>query len=201
DTWRGVASLPTAVAQFGITVAGGLNTAEPLQLVHVVSGNAGSEAAPSVLGGGSIVQRFQPDPTGPGTWSAFTVPGLTPRRNHGAATALRGVQSRIFVVGGQDAGGTVLTSVEEYTAQAVVAIGPTTPAGAPFFGPHPPRTSLPAARARFGIGGTLTTNQIYVFGGVDTTGADQTAVFEYSVANNTAAGVPGTPTGAWVTRC
>src|SRR5207247_2324293 len=132
DTWRTVATLPTAVAQFGITMAGGINTAEPLQLIHVVSGNTGSEAAPSVLGGGSIVQRFQPDPAGPGTWSAFTVPGLTPRRNHGAATALRGVQSRIFVIGGQDAGGTVLATVEEYAAQAVVAIGPTTPPGAPF---------------------------------------------------------------------
>lgn len=200
DTWRTVASLPTAVAQFGITVAGGINTAEPLQLIHVVSGNGSSEAAPSVVGGGSIVQRFQPAPTGPGTWSAFSVTGLTPRRNHGAATALRGVQSRIFIVGGQDAGGTVLATVEEYAAQAVVAIGPTTPPGAPFFGPHPPRTSLPAARARFGIGHTLTTNQIYVMGGVDGAGADQTTVFEYSVANNTASGVPGTPTGSWVIR-
>jgi hypothetical protein len=200
NTWRTVASLPTAVAQFGITVAGGINTAEPLQLVHIVSGNAGSEAAPSVVGGGSIVQRFQPDPNGPGTWSAFSVVGLTPRRNHGIATVLRGVQSRIFIIGGQDAGGTVIQTVEEYAAQAVVAIGPTTPPGAPFNGPHPPRTSLPAPRARFGIGSTLTTNQIYVAGGVDGGGTDQTAIFEYTPANNTAAGNPGTPTGAWVTR-
>jgi YVTN family beta-propeller protein len=41
NSWRTVASLPTAVAQFGITVAGGVNTAEPLQLIHVVSGNTG----------------------------------------------------------------------------------------------------------------------------------------------------------------
>jgi len=30
QVWRNVAALPTAVAQFGITVAGGVNTAEPL---------------------------------------------------------------------------------------------------------------------------------------------------------------------------
>src|SRR5207253_1669037 len=158
DTWRSVASLPTAVAQFGITVAGGINTAEPIQLIHVVSGNTGSEAAPSVANP-NPVQRFQADPSGPGTWSAFTLPGLTLRRNHGIATAIRGTQSRIFVIGGQDGGGTVLATVEEYAAQAVVAIGPTTPPGAPFPGPHPPQTSLNAGnsdvqtpRARFGIG-------------------------------------------------
>jgi len=201
DTWRTVASLPTAVAQFGITAAGGINTAEPLQLIHVVSGNAGTESAPSVTGGGSIVQRFQPDPVGLGTWSAFSVTGLTARRNHGAAAVLRGVQSRIFVIGGQDAAGTVLSTVEEYAAQAVVAIGPTTPAGAPFFGPHPARTSLPSPRARFGLGGSLSTSQIYVMGGIDGTGADQTSVFEYTAANNGGtAGNAGTPTGAWVTR-
>lgn len=188
NTWRTVASLPTPVAQFGITAAGGVNTAEPLQLIHVVSGNGSSEAAPSVVGGGSIVQRFQPDPAGPGTWSAFTVSGLTPRRNHGAATALRGVQSRVFVIGGQDAGGTVLATVEEYLAQAVVAVAT-------------PHTALPAPRASFGIGSTLSSNQIYVAGGVDGTGADQTSVFEYTVANNgPTAGPPGTPSGAWVTR-
>ncbi|MEA3209593.1 MAG: hypothetical protein QOE70_2650 [Chthoniobacter sp.] len=200
DTWRSVATLPTATAQFGITVSGGINTAEPLQIIHVVSGNAGSESAPSVLGGSSIVQRFQPDPDGAGTWTPFAVSGLTPRRNHGAATALRGVQSRVFVIGGQDAGGTVLATVEEYAAQAVAAIGPTTPPGPPFFGPHPPRTSLPAPRALFGIGSSLSTNQIYLIGGVDNTGTDQAIIFEYSVANNTATGNPGTPTGAWVNR-
>ncbi len=201
NTWRTVASLPTPTAQFGITVAGGINTAEPLQLIHVVSGNGSTEAAPSVIGGGSIVQRFQPDPNGPGTWSAFSVAGLTPRRNHGIATALRGVQSRVFIVGGQDAGGTVLGTVEEYTAQAVIAIGPTTPAGSPFFGPHPARTSLPAARARFGIGSTLSTNQIYVAGGVDGAGTEQTTIFELTIANNgPAAGNAGNPTGVWVTR-
>ena len=94
----------------------------------------------------------------------------------------------------------MLATVEEYTAQAVVAIGPTTPPGAPFFGPHPPRTSLPAPRARFGIGYTLSSNQIYVMGGVDGAGADQATIFEYTPSNNTGAGNPGTPTGSWVNR-
>jgi hypothetical protein len=73
-TWRTVASLPTALAQFGIAVAGGINTAEPLQLIHVVSGNTGSESAPSVANP-SPVQRFLPDPAGPGTWSADPLQG------------------------------------------------------------------------------------------------------------------------------
>jgi YVTN family beta-propeller protein len=65
NTWRTVASLPTAVAQFGITVAGGVNTAEPLQLVHVVSGNTASEGAASVANP-NPVQRFQAGPWRPG---------------------------------------------------------------------------------------------------------------------------------------
>ncbi len=187
DTWRTVASLPTAIAQFGITVAGGINTAEPLQLIHVVSGNTGSESGPSVANP-NPVQRFQADPAGPGTWSAFNPVGLTLRRNHGVAAVLRGVSSRVFIIGGQDASGTVLDTVEEYLAQAVTTVAT-------------PHTSLPAARARFAIAGTLSTQQIYVFGGVDGTGADQTSVFEYSVANNgPVAGPAGTPSGTWVTR-
>jgi hypothetical protein len=116
------------------------------------------------------------------------VTGLTPRRNHGAATALRGVQSRVFVIGGQDNAGTVLSTVEEYLAQAVV----------PVMTPH---TSLPGPRRNFGIGSSLSTNQIYVVGGVNDMGADQATVFEYTVANNgPVAGPPGTPSGSWVTR-
>jgi len=135
------------------------------------------------------VQRLQPDPVGPGTWTNFNVVGLTTRRNHGAATALRGAAMRIFVIGGQNAAGTVLDTVEEYTNAAVPAMVVT------------PHTSLPAPRARFGIGSTLTTNQIYVMGGVNGTGADQTTVFEYTIANNgPVAGPPGTPSGTWVTR-
>jgi hypothetical protein len=194
NTWRTVAALPTAVAQFGITAAGGINTAEPLQLIHVVSGNTGSEGTPSVANP-NPVQRFLPDSAGPGTWSGFNVTGLTLRRGLGAATALRGVQSRVFLIGGIDATGTVVATVEEYLAQAI-----TFPAGNP---PHTAITSLGilAPRANFGIGSTLTTNQIYVIGGVDNTGADQATVLEYTIANNGAvAGPAGNPSGAWANR-
>jgi hypothetical protein len=188
DSWRTVATLPTAVAQFGITVAGGVNTADPRQLIHVVSGNEGSEAVPAVAAT-ALLQRFQADPVGPGLWSTFNVTDVTPRRNHGAATALRGVAVRIFVIGGQNAAGTILDIVEEYTNATVPAAVLT------------PHTSLPAARARFGIGSTLSSNQIYVMGGVDAAGADQTSVFEYTIAvNGPVPGPPGTPSGTWITR-
>jgi hypothetical protein len=187
NTWRTVAALPTAVAQFGIAVAGGINTAEPRELIHVVSGNTGSEGAPSVANP-NPVQRFLADPAGAGAWTPFSPAGLTLRRNHGAAGVLRGVSSRVFVIGGQDAAGIVLDTVEEYTAQAVAVVAT-------------PHTSLPAARARFGIAGSLSGNQIYVAGGTDAAGADQTSVLEYTVAaNGLVPGPPGTPSGNWVTR-
>ena len=187
NTWRTVATLPTAVAQFGMTVAGGINTAEPRELIHIVSGNTGSEATPSVANP-NPVQRFQADPIGAGAWTTFNPAGLTLRRNHGAATGIRVVSSRVFVIGGQDAGGNVLTTVEEYQAQAVTLV-------------NTPHTSLPSARARFGIGFTLTSGQIYVIGGIDGTGLDQTTILEYSIGNNgPVVGPPGTPSGAWVTR-
>ena len=187
NTWRTVASLPTPVAQFGMATAGGINTAEPLQLVHVVSGNTASEGAPS-LANPNPVQRFQADPTGPGAWSVFNPAGLSLRRNHGAATALRGASSRIFVIGGQDAAGAVLDIVEEYVAQAVTLVAS-------------PHTPMPGGRARFGIGSTLSSNQIYVAGGVDGNGADNTSVLEYTVATQGAtAGPAGTPSGTWTTR-
>src|SRR5260370_33045803 len=64
-----------------------------------------------------------------------------------------------------------------------------------------PHTPLPAPRDRFGIASTLSSNQIYVVGGIDDTGADQSTILELSVANNgPAAGPPGTPSGAWLTR-
>jgi hypothetical protein len=188
DSWRTVASLPSAAAQFGITVAGGINTAEPLQLIHVVSGNKGSENVPVLDAVTATVQRFQADSSGSGIWSTFSPTGLTPRRNHGAATALRVVSSRIFVIGGQDIAGTVLDTVEEYQAQAVTLVGP-------------PHTALPTARARFGISNSLSTNQIYVIGGVDAAGTPQSDIFEYTVSSNgPVAGPPGTPSGAWVNR-
>ncbi len=189
QSWRTVASLPTAVAQFAITVAGGVNTAEPLQLIHVIGGNTGTEIAPSVVNP-NPVQRFQAgmDIFNIGVWSTFNPAGLTLRRNHGAATALRGVGSRIFIVGGQDVGGVVLDTVEEYLAQAVTMVAT-------------PHTNLPAPRSAFGIAGSLTTNQIYVIGGVDGSSALQNTILEYSIATNgPVAGPAGTPSGAWVTR-
>jgi hypothetical protein len=192
DTWRTVASLPTAAAEFGIATAGGNNTADSLQLIHVVSGNTGSEVAPSVVNA-NPVQRFQADPVGTGTWTGFAATGLTLRRNHGAAWVLRGVSNRIIVIGGQDAAGAVLTSVQELQ---------TTQGGAPNVTlVNTPHTDLPAARARFGIGSSLSTNQVYIAGGVDGAGTDQTAIFEYAVGNN--GGVPGpagTPSGLWTQR-
>jgi YVTN family beta-propeller protein len=187
NTWRTVATLPTAVGQFGITVAGGVNTAEPLELIHVVSGNTGTENTPSVVNA-NPVQRFQADPAGTGTWTGFNPTGLTLRRNLGAATVFRGVASRVMVIGGEDGSG-VLDTVEEYTNAAVVAMVLT------------PHTALPAPRARFGIGSSRSTNQVYVIGGVDDLGADQSTVLELTVANNGAVpGPAGTPSGTWVTR-
>jgi mono/diheme cytochrome c family protein len=98
------------------------------------------------------------------------------------------VQSRIFVIGGNDGAGNVLATVEEYQAQAVTAV-------------LTPHTSLPSPRAHFGIASTLSTNQIYVFGGSDGTGPDQSTIFEYTIATNgPVAGPPGTPSGVWVQR-
>lgn len=187
NTWRTVAALPQGVAQFGVTVAGGINTAEPLQLIHVVSGNTGTAAVP-LLTNASPVQRFQADPAGNGTWTSFSPAGLTLRRNHGAATAFRGVTSRVFVIGGQDGSGAVLDTVEEYLAQAVTVVAT-------------PHTSLLAPRARFGISSSLSTNQVYVIGGVDNAGTPTDTVLEYTINTNGAtAGPPGTPSGVWGTR-
>ena len=189
DTWRTVASLPAAVAQFGIAVAGGINTADPNQLVHVSWGNVGSEGTPALAGATFSVQRFLADPVGTGVWTNFDVTGLTARRSHGLATALRGVSMRLFVIGGVDGTGAALDTVEEYTNAAVPAAVLT------------PHTSMPGPRADFGVGSSLSTNQIYVAGGDDGTGTDQTTVFEYSIANNgPVAGPAGTPSGTWVTR-
>lgn len=187
DTWRTVASLPVPVAQFGITVAGGHNTAESRQLIHVVSGNNASDATPN-LATLQPVQRFQADGAGPGIWSTFNPAGLTLRRNHGIATVLRGVQSRVFVIGGMDIANNVLDTVEEYQAQAVTMVAT-------------PHTNLPSPRASFGIASSLSTNQIYVVGGINNAFALQSTVLEYSPATQGAVvGPPGTPSGTWTTR-
>src|SRR5262249_13443916 len=126
-------------------------------------------------------------PGGSGTWSTFN-PGLTLRRNLGAATALRGVTSRVFVIGGESATGSALPTVEEYLAQAVTLV-------------TSGNTPLPSPHSQFGMGSTLTSNQIYVMGGIDDTGADQATILEYTVPNNgPTAGPPGTPSGSWATR-
>jgi YVTN family beta-propeller protein len=192
DTWRTVATMPTAVAQFGSTVAGGNNTADPQTLIHVVSGNSGSEAAPSVANP-NPVQRFLADPAGPGLWSTFNPIGLTLRRNHGCAWFLRIVSNRIAVIGGQDSTGAVLTSVQELQTTQNPTPNVTVVAT--------PHTDLPAARARFGIGATLTSNAIYIMGGIDSTGADQTTIFELATdINGPTPGPAGTPSGAFTTR-
>jgi hypothetical protein len=185
-----VASLPTATAQFGITVAGGHNTADPRQLVHVVSGNVGSEAVPAFANAADLrVQRFQADPVGLGTWTSFNVIGISQRFNLGAATVLRGVAARILVIGGQALGGAVIDNVDEYTNATVPAAVMTT------------HTVILDERAKFGVASSLSTNQVYVVGGIDGTLTEQTTVFEYTVANNGAvAGPPGTPSGTWVLR-
>src|SRR5262249_51358309 len=150
--------------------------------IHVVSGNTGSEAAPSVANP-NPVQRFLADPAGPGTWSGLAPSGLTLRRKLGAATAIRGVQSRIFGIGGHEAPGHGRADAEGDPALATA------------------HTPLPAARACFGIGSTLTTNQIYVVGGHDGGGADQSTVFEYTInTNGPTPGPAGTPSGVWATR-
>ncbi|MDB6174148.1 MAG: hypothetical protein JWL59_3459 [Chthoniobacteraceae bacterium] len=187
NKWRTVSSLPHAVAQFGVTVAGGINTAEPLQLIHVVSGNGSSENTPSVATAAPI-QRFAADPGGLGTWTTFNPAGITLRRYLGTATAIRGVTSRVFLIGGIDAAGNVLDTVEEYLAQAVTVVAT-------------PHTALPEPRARFGIAFSLSTNQIYVAAGINDSNADTTTLFEYTIAaNGPVAGPPGTPSGTWVNR-
>jgi DNA-binding beta-propeller fold protein YncE len=183
NTWRAAASLITPVAEFGTAVAGGNRQGEPLR-IHVVSGNTGTEAAPS-LANASLVQVF-PDATS-GGWLALN-PAITPRRLHGAANVLRGVSARVFVMGGRAEGGTTLDTVEEYRAADGVAVNSL-------------HTAMPAARARFGISRSLSTNQIYVIGGLDSSGQDMATVFEYTAGNNGAVpGPTGTPSGSWATR-
>lgn len=184
--WRTVEPLLTPVAQFGIAVAGGINAAEPLQLLHVVGGNTGAEAAPATATA-TQVQRFRADPNGDGVWTGFN-PGLINRFNHGAAAAVRGVTSRIFLFGGQSDADSFVITTEEYLAEAVTEVATL-------------HTALAAPLARFGIATSTTTNQIYIAGGVDDGGTPQAGVLEYTIANNgPVAGPAGTPSGAFVER-
>ncbi len=185
DTWRTVGSV-IARAQFGLTVTGGHNAAEPTQVVRIVGGNGGTEAAPA-LGSNALIQIFTPDPVGPGSLISSNA-GLAPRRLHGVATVLRGTSSRVFVIGGLDAAGTVLDTVEEFVAvgSSLVTVS---------------HTPLPAPRARFGVASVASSNQVLVVGGVDGAGADQTTILEYTPATNgPVPGTAGTPTGVWAAR-
>jgi hypothetical protein len=109
--------------------------------------------------------------------------------NHGAATVLRGTSSRVFVIGGQRADGSVVDGVDEYIASGISAL----------VSPHTP---LPGGgRTRFGISSSTSTNQVFVFGGLDSDGVAQTSILELSVATNgTIPGILGTPSGTWTQR-
>jgi DNA-binding beta-propeller fold protein YncE len=183
NKWRAAASLITPVAEFGIVVAGGNQVNEPMR-IHVVSGNTGTEAAPS-LANPSLVQTFPG--AAPAGWAALN-PAITPRRLHGAGALVRGVSARVFVIGGLADSGATLDSVEEYRAADGTVVGS-------------PHTAMPAARSRFGISRSLSTSQIYVIGGLNTAGEDTATVFEYTIGNNgPVAGPAGTPSGTWATR-
>jgi YVTN family beta-propeller protein len=192
DTWRTVAPLPVATAEFGIANNGPLNVGEPLAEVNVMCGNRGSIATPNVTG---AIFRYTPDPAGNGTWRTLTF-AFTPRRNLGGASIVRGVfPSHVFAIGGRDAAGTALATVESFAA-TTSQNAPTDPTSA-----VTPLTNLPQARHSFAIGTAV--NRIFVFGGVDAAGADTNTTFEYNAAANPAGGVagaPGTPSGVWAAR-
>lgn len=193
DTWRTVAAMPTATAEFGCAMTPRLNKGEPLSRIHVLGGNLSSEATPTVTGN---VFVFTPDPIGSGSWiqQAFSI---TPRRNLGAAAVLRGVlPNAVFAIGGRDQVGNALTTVESYvgTTSQAVPTNPTTLVLSPI-------TQLPAARHSFAIG--TADNRIYIMGGVDGAGADLSSVLEFNAGQNPAGGTPGaagTPAGNFTTK-
>jgi mono/diheme cytochrome c family protein len=193
DTWRTVLPLPAATAEFGIATPGLLNKGEPTQTVHVLGGNRGSIATPNVTG---ALLKFDADPNGQGAWTTlgFTI---TARRNLGAAAVVRGAfPFHVFALGGRNAAGAAVTTVESYVGTTTNAqqTDPTSLVATPI-------TQLPSALHSFGIG--TSNNRIYVFGGVNSAGADQTAVLELNPAANPAggtAGALGTPSGVFTTK-
>ncbi len=192
DSWRTVAPLPVATAEFAIANNGPLNVGEPVAEVNVMCGNRGSIQAPNVSG---AIFRYTPDPAGSGAWRTLTF-AFTPRRNLGGASIVRGVfPSHVFAIGGRDAAGVALATVESFAA-TTSQNAPTDPTAA-----VTPLTNLPQPRHSFAIGTAV--NRVFVFGGVDAAGADTTTTFEYNAAANPAGGVagaPGTPSGVWVAR-
>jgi hypothetical protein len=189
-TWRTVAPMPQAVAQAACCVAGGISTSEPLELMHVFSGNKSSEAAPLLLAGDTPafrLQRFQADAAGPGTWTTFN-PSRLARRLGGIAAVVKDSTTRIYLFGGIYADGNILTTVQQYSAQAVTNVIDT-------------MTSMPVPVAGFGIGVSATNNKIYIAGGVDASGTPRSDIFEYDIhVNGPVAGSTGSPSGAWTLR-
>ncbi len=182
-TWRAVGAMPVGVAFFGTTVAGGINAAEPTPTVHVVCGNSAADGAP--LAPLAQVMTFQANPNGPGTWASATPAGIPGLSHCGAATVLRGAASHVFLVGGLDVNGTPQRTVFDYAAQSLTAVATTI-------------TQLPVALSSFGIAGSLSTNQIYVMGGLDAAGIDTSTVLQLTPATNgPVAGALGTPSGAF----
>lgn len=190
DTWRNVAPLPVATAEFGIAVNGPLNVGEPISEVNVLCGNRGSTQTPNVTG---ALMRYTPDPVGSGAWRTLSF-SFTARRNLGGAAIVRGVfPTHVFAVGGRDGAGNALATVEAFAA-TTSQNAPTNPTAA-----VTPLTALPAPRHSLAIGTAV--NRILVFGGVDATGAETATTFEYNAAvNGAVAGPPGVPSGVWVAR-
>jgi cytochrome c peroxidase len=174
DTWSVDTPIPAAVAQFGIAVSGPLNKTEPDQLIHVLGGNASSENAPSVSG---AVRQFLANPDANGTWITLAVT-ITPRRNLGAASVVRGAASHVFGFGGLDQQGNALTTVEEYKVTDATQL-------------VTPITQLAAGRHSFGI--TTALNRVFLIGGVDAAGGDLSSILEFNAAANPVGGTPGDP--------
>jgi DNA-binding beta-propeller fold protein YncE len=192
DTWRAVASLPAAAAEFGITTTGPLNKGEPIGRMHVVGGNLGSLQTPVVTG---AIHVFTPD-ANVGSWKTLAF-GVTPRRNLGACGVVRGVfPYSVFALGGRDGTGTALTTVEAYvgTTSQVVPTDPIALVGTPL-------TQLPAARHSFAVGGA--NNRVYLLGGIDAAGAELASTLELNPGTNPVGGVagaPGVPSGVFTAK-
>ncbi len=97
------------------------------------------------------------------------------------------VTSRVFIVGGSDADGTLLPTVQAYNARLATIVSGT-------------KTAMPAPRVLFGTGAVPTTGQIFVFGGKDSGGSPRGEIFEFSTqVDGPVAGPAGNPSGRWTT--
>jgi len=192
DRWRTVAPLPAATAEFAIASNGPLNVGEPVSEVNVMCGNRGSLQTPNLTG---AIFRYTPDPSGAGAWRTLPF-AFSARRNLGGAAVVRGVfPTHVFAIGGRDATGNAVATVEAFAA-TTSQNAPADPTAA-----VTPLTSLPQPRHSFAVGTAV--NRVFVFGGVDAAGADSATTFEYNPAANPAggtAGPPGTPAGVWTAK-